>query len=33
MEWIILGVVLALVLFTLVRCIRVVQQAKAFVIE
>ena len=33
MEWIILGVVLALVLFMLVRCIRVVQQAKAFVIE
>ena len=33
MEWIILGVVLALVLFTLVRCICVVQQAKAFVIE
>ena len=33
MEWIILGIVLVLVLFTLVRCIRIVQQAKAYVVE
>ena len=33
MEWIILGIVLILVLFTLVRCIRIVQQAKAYVVE
>ena len=33
MEWIILGVVLLLVLVMLVRCIRIVQQAKAYVIE
>ena len=33
MEWIILGVVLLLVLVILVRCIRIVQQAKAYVIE
>ena len=33
MEWIIFGVVLLLVLVMLVRCIRIVQQAKAYVIE
>ena len=33
MEWIIPGIVLVLVLFTLVRCIRIVQQAKAYVVE
>ena len=33
MEWIILGIVLVLVLFTLVRCIRIVLQAMAYVVE
>lgn len=33
MEWIILGVVLLIILVILVRCIRIVQQAKAYVVE